>query len=365
MKILMLVNWKVKRVQKKPKGLQPPDYIIPKETYWFFKHFKDVPTVDVIDISSNQVIEKIEKKLFRFYILQTVKALRKINQYDLVISHGMQSGAVLALWRRLFKTKAKHIVVDIGNFAAGKEHGIKLKLMQIASKSLDGVIYHTSNQINYYKKCFPWIVNKSRFIRFGADLDLFKYDDLNANNTEKSDEYFVCVGYDKRDWATLVKAYASIKTDCKLRIIGHVEKKYNHIKGVQQVPFVPIDELIKQIKNSKFSVLPLQLYNYSYGQMTLLQQMAMKKCVIAARVPSLIDYAVDNQSVIFYTPGDVRDLKEKLQYVLNNENVIKQTGENAYEYLHKRCNEQTMANGFENYVKCVVLKNHNNFRSNK
>ena len=37
-------------------------------------------------------------------------------------------------------------------------------------------------------------------------------------------------------------------------------------------------------------------FNYSYGQMTLMQQMALGKCVVAAKVPSLVDYVENGKT---------------------------------------------------------------------
>ncbi|MCD7836841.1 MAG: glycosyltransferase family 4 protein [Lachnospiraceae bacterium] len=340
-RILMLVNWKVKYTQEVPTNLQPPDYYVYGKAYWFYRYFSSNPEVDVIDISSFSWLENFEKNKIRFYIWQTIKAIPKLGKYDLIISHGMQSGVVLSLWRRIFKTKAKHIVFDIGSFNSAAENGFALKLMQFASKSLDGVIYHTSSQIDYYKAFFPWIVNKSKFIRFGTDLDFFSPEDL--RDASDKGQYIICVGYSKRDWDTLVKAYEKMHTDIKLRLIGHVEEKFNGIKGIEQIPFMPIKDLINQIYNALYAVLPLEVFNYSYGQMTLMQQMALGKCVIAARVPSLIDYVQDGETAVFYEPKNADDLSSKMSQILKATDLRERIGENGREYLKEKCNEHTMA----------------------
>ena len=195
MKILMLVNWKVEHCNQKPLNQQPPNYYIKDEPYWFYRYFQNIPQVHVVDMHSFEWLEKFEQNKVRFYIWQTLKVLPKLNQYDLIISHGMQSGLVLSAWRRLFKTKPKHIVFEIGSFNSAAEQGIALKLMQFASKSIDGLIYHTRSQINYYRKYFPWLVEKSQFIKFGTDLEFFDLD--NEKDTSDKNQYVICVGYTK------------------------------------------------------------------------------------------------------------------------------------------------------------------------
>ena len=264
----------------------------------------------------------------------------------------MQSGVVLSFWRRLFKTKAKHIVFDIGSFNSAAESGFALKLMQFASKSIDGLIYHTSSQIHYYKKIFPWLVEKSKFIKFGTDLEFFNI--LEKQETVDENPYIICVGYSKRDWDTLIEAYKRIKTDVKLRLVGHVDNRYKYIQGVEQMPFMSIKELISQIQHALFCVLPLESFNYSYGQMTLMQQMALGKCVIAASVPSLLDYTEDGKTAIMYRAKDVNDLTRKMRIVLENKIVRKDIEYASKIFLQQNCNENIMALQIEEFYKHIL-----------
>ncbi len=351
MKILMLVNWKVEYCNAVPGDKQPPDYYVQGQDYWFYRYFQDKPEVDVIDTSSFRWLENFEKNKLRFYVWLAIRAIPKLNQYDLIVSHGMQSGVVVSLWRRLFHGKAKHIVFDIGSFASASESGFALKLMQFASKSIDYVIYHTSSQVEYYKRFFPWIVDKSKFIRFGTDLDFFNPADL--TKSEDANKYIICVGYSKRDWDTVVQAYTLLDTDIKLRLIGHVDEKFAGIKGVEQIPFIPIKDLINQIYNALFCVLPLESFNYSYGQMTLMQQMALGKCVVAARVPSLVDY-VSDETAITYLPKSSMDLAEKLKLLIQNESIRIQISDGGRYYLQNNCNEKLMAGDIETIFQKIM-----------
>ncbi len=350
MKILMLVNWKIQYCGSKPADKQPPDYYVAGENYWFFRYFREKHQVDVVDASSFPWLEKFEKNKLRFYVWQTLKVLPKLGQYDLILSHGMQSGVVLSLYRRLLKTRAKHIVFDIGSFGSAAESGMALKLMQFASRSIDGLIYHTSSQKSYYQRFFPWLVEKSRFIPFGTDLEFF-----DAGQAETVTEpYLICVGYAKRDWDTLVSAYRLLDTDVKLRLVGRIDPKFADTPGVEQVDFVPIRELIAQIARAKAAVLPLEQFNYSFGQMTLMQQMALGKCVVAARVSSLVDYIDDNTAVL-YESGNANDLAQKLEKVLVDPEFRDTIARNGQNYLRQNCNEPIMAQHIEDFLREVLI----------
>ena len=369
MKILMLVNWKIEYADKVPVDKQPPDYYIKGEDYWFFRYFKNKRDiqVDVVDIRSFQALEKFEKDKIRFYVWQTLKVLPKLKNYDLVLSHGMQSGIVLCLWRRLLgKGKYKHIVFDIGAFNSAKEEGKALKLMQFASKSLDGVIYHTAMQEEYYKKCHPWLLDKSKYIAFGTDAEFFKKvngdgeslgemerDDVISKdagrdkNTEKS--YILSIGYNKRDWDTLIRAYEKLDTEVELHLLGNDSWKSDNPK-IKILPPVPVKEMMQMIEGSLFGVLPLKWFNYSYGQMTLMQQMAMGKAVVVSEVPSVKDYAKHNVDACFYPPEDADALAEQMRALLEDSELRKQIGQKAASTIKEKINERIMAREIEGFI---------------
>ena len=358
MKILMLVNWKVKKSIEIPKDIQAPDYIVPGEKYWFFRYFQKDVEVDVIDISSFKFWENIERKKLHFYIVQAIKAIFKIKKYDVVLSHGMPSGIVLALFRRFIKTKAKHIVFDIGSFNSAAVDGKVLKLNQFASKSIDGIIYHSSQQIEYYKKFYPWIVEKSKFIPFGTDLEYFKRDEneeIGYIDSESINEenYILAIGYSMRDYTTLLEAFKLIDLDINLKIIGNSSISASD-KRVEILGPIEKRELNLQIQKAKFCVLPLENKNFSFGQMTLLQQMYFEKAVITARVPSTMDYVEDKKNAVLYEPKNVNNLKEQIEYLINNVDKRNCIGKKAKESVTDFYDEMTMAKKIEIFIEDII-----------
>ena len=341
MKILMLVNWKIEYCDQIPQDKQPPDYSVEGQPYWFFRYFPADTEVKVVDISSFPVIERFEHNKLRFYIWQTLRVLSILNRYDIVISHGMQSGIALCLWRRIFgKGKYRHIVFDIGAFNSAKESGRSLKLMQFASKSLDGVIYHTPDQIHYYEHCHPWLVRKSKFITFGTDPDFFSGEV--DEKCEKS-EYILCVGYSKRDWETLIAAYGSVPGETELRMIGRDDLETEDTR-IKLVSHVSIDELKQQIMGAAFCVLPLEYLNYSFGQMTLLQQMVMGKTVIVADVPSIAPYVQkEPENMVLYSAGNACQLAVQIKRLLGSQADCRRIGNAAAESVKRDFNEKKMA----------------------
>lgn len=345
MKILLLINWKIRYCEQVPDDLQPSDYSCPQEPFWFFKYFDKKPQVDVVDISAPKWIEKVENKI-RFHFFQTLRILLKVNKYDLIFIHGSNSAMLLCALKRIFHLKMPPILdVDISSFHQAYTSGLIHRLSQFSSKAFDYMIYHTSSQYDYYKEYFPWLKDKCKFIPFGVDYDYWKlktYKDIPEKN-----QYIVCVGYRKRDWNTLLEAFGRSDISENLYLIGNPNIKCDNPK-IKVLPFIPIDELMTYIVNAKFSVVPLDDFNYSFGQMTLLQQMALGVSILAADVPAIRDYCNCSNGVMSYKPYDSSDLAQKLVQMSNySEDIMNAMAQDNMTATKTSLSEQEMARQFE------------------
>lgn len=352
MRILLLINWKIRYCDEVPKDLQPSDYSCPQETFWFFKYFDKRPQVDVVDISAPKWIEKIENRI-RFHFYQTLRILFKLNKYDLIFIHGSNSAMLLCALKRAFHLKMPPVLdIDISSFHQASCSGIIHRLSQYSSKAFDYMLYHTSSQADYYNEQFPWLADKSKFVLLGVDYEYWKnktYPDIKEKNS-----YIVCVGYRKRDWKTLLEAYDKAKIKEDLYLIGNPNITSENSK-VKVLPFIPIEELMTYIVNSKFSVIPLDDFNYSFAQLTLLQQMALGVPILAADVPAIKDYANESEGVVSYIPYNVDSLKEKLSYMSErSRDKLTQMGESNIAAVKSTLSEQDMAKKIEAVCKSLL-----------
>ncbi len=353
-KILMLVNWDVHR-QQNGQVLQSPNLYLAGEPYWFFKHWPEPVQVDVIDYSRLPVLHKIERFKLKFYICQILKALPKVSNYDLILSHGAQSGVLLAFLRSLLKSKLPpHIIIDVGCFNGARNNALELAPLRVASKSIAGVITHTSKQSIYYNLCLPELKEKNRFVPFGTDPDFFKPLGL----TEE--DYILCVGYIKRDWETLLAAFSGLQSDTTLKLVGAAGKikipaGIAASKKIECLPYVPILELKKIIERAKLVILPLPYQLYSFGQMTMLQAMSMGKAVVVSNVPGIADYVEDGKNAVLVRPYDYGELRDKMEYLLSRPEERIQIGKNARKTIEEKFNEKNMAE--EIHRSCYELIN--------
>jgi glycosyltransferase involved in cell wall biosynthesis len=206
------------------------------------------------------------------------------------------------------------------------------------------VIYHESYQIHYYEKCFPWLISKARFIPFGVQTDFFlaKYSFSEESKFNFQRKYIICIGSDKRDWKTLIKAFEmSPRGEYLLVILG--KKANTENPNILYLPFVKPTDMIHLIKRADFCILPLENNNYSFGQMTFLDQCILSKAIIASESYSLVDYGIDHQTCLFYAPGNVAELSNQIEELINNPKLKNDLGDNARKYVESKFGEKEMA----------------------
>lgn len=345
MKILILINYPYERGHQYSASMR-----------WLFKYWPDPAVkIDVVDFTRIPLIHPIERKLFRFYIIQTLRVLPGINQYDLIYSDGAQSAVLLAFLRSLFKQKhPPHAILDVGCFNDGRRREIELKLIRKLVGSISCVIYHARIQGSYYRECLPSLWERCRYVPNGVDQMYFR------PQRTKEEDYIFCVGHrglKSRDWPTLMEAFGKLHTRTDLRIVGTEKIGIGDLggrevpKNAKFYPFIPRPKLKNFIASSKFAVLPLPYHAHSQGQLSLLESMAMGKAVIVSKVPGIIDYVEDGKTAILYEPYNAEDLKEKVGFLLNNPQEAKRIGREARRAVELYYNEKNMARGIYKAIK--------------
>ncbi|GHS92685.1 hypothetical protein FACS1894203_5260 [Bacteroidia bacterium] len=348
MKVLFLPNWKVPVLEKDDDSIQAPDKYIKGEPYWFFRFFPPETEVDIIDFQEKNILHKLEKKVFKTYIWQSILAFRKRKSYDVVISHGAQSGIVFSFLRNFCsKKKPEHYILDIGGMNGARNNWPEISILKLALRSNPYIICHSRIIIENYKNTFKNLVNRSVFIPFGVDTDYFS--PFENNSGEK---YILSFGTGKRDYDTLFKAWSELNyPDVKLKIIGRTLKKGEQLPPrIELTDKVSIHKLIEEINNSLFVVIPLPVYNYSYGQMSFLQSMSLGKTVVVTKTPSSIDYLTDNRGSFFVEPFDTEDLKAKIRFLLDNPEILSQSNDKARPYILQNFSEKLMGKRIADFI---------------
>ena len=221
-------------------------------------------------------------------------------------------------------------------------------------ESISCVIYHARIQESYYRECLPSLWERCRYVPIGVDQVYFR------PQKAKEEDYIFCAvhrGLKSRDWPTLMEAFGKLHIPTELKIVGTERARRSDLRGrripknVRFYPFAPLPKLKDFISRSRFAVLPLPYHAHSHGQLSLLESMAMGKAVIVSRVPGIIDYVEEGKTAVLYEPYNAEDLREKVEFLLNNPQEAKRIGKEVRRAVELYYNEENMARGIYEAIK--------------
>jgi glycosyltransferase involved in cell wall biosynthesis len=348
----MLVNWKVNYLTTDDLDIQPPDKVVKGEKYWFFRYWPEHDiSVDVVDYTRLPFLHYLERKFFKFYAWQALKVIPRIEAYDVIISHGAQSSVILSFIMSLTgRNHPLHITIDVGCFNGARNNMLELLPIKFATRSLGGIIYHARIQQKYYEKHLRFLSRKTQFIPFGVDTEFF------SPLQTKEENYIVAYGYMKRDYKTLCEAWQRLQPcDMKLNIIGMDRPRRFGVNrlphGVNVIKSISINRLKQAVSSAKFVVIPLPYFNYSYGQMSLLQSMSMGKAVVVTKTPGTVDYVNDGSDALFVDPYNIEDMLNKIKFLYEHPDRVKEIGREARKTTLQRFNERIMAEEIYKFVR--------------
>jgi glycosyltransferase involved in cell wall biosynthesis len=222
-------------------------------------------------------------------------------------------------------------------------------LLKVMALSLQDII-QTRKKISSF--IIPSKFTAGKFIEFGVPKEKIHHIPTYFNKQTiaeqeiKFDNYALYIGRVDQDKGlfTLVKAFEN--TDHKLVIIGSsssnfdtqlkdylVDKKHN-ITFLGKLDF---SEIQNYLANCLFTVCPSEWYDNFPN--TILESFAFKKMVIASRIGSLVELVNDNQTGLLFEIGNHADLRKKVDYVFNNNELAVTMGGNAYETLNQKYSE--------------------------
>jgi glycosyltransferase involved in cell wall biosynthesis len=94
-------------------------------------------------------------------------------------------------------------------------------------------------------------------------------------------------------------------------------------------------ELRELYRRSALAVVPILENDYQTGIATILEMMAMGKCVIATRTRGQTDTIVDGETGLYVPPGDPRALRSAIERMLAHPEEAARIGQAARRYIEE------------------------------
>ena len=247
-----------------------------------------------------------------------------------------------------FFSKKKIIVTIHGlDWQRAKWGGFATKYIKfgekMAAKYADEIIVLSENVKKYFKDTYN---RETNFIPNGVNKPDIKDVDIIKDKFDLAkDSYILFLGrlVPEKGIHYLIEAYNKINTDKKLVIAGgssDTDTYFNELKekakdntNIIFTGFVQGEELEELYSNAYIYVLPSDLEGMP---LSLLEAMSYKNCCLTSDIPEC-KTVMDNNGVTF-KKSDVNDLKEKLQYLVDNVDKVNKYKSEAQEYILKKYN---------------------------
>ena len=247
-----------------------------------------------------------------------------------------------------FFSKKKIIVTIHGlDWQRAKWGGFATKYIKfgekMAAKYADEIIVLSENVKKYFKDTYN---RETNFIPNGVNKPDIKDANIIKDKINLAkDSYILFLGrlVPEKGIHYLIEAYNKTNTDKKLVIAGgssdtdtyfnELKEKAKDNKNIIFTGFVQGEELEELYSNAYIYVLPSDLEGMP---LSLLEAMSYKNCCLTSDIPEC-KTVMDNNGVTF-KKSDVNDLKEKLQYLVDNVDKVNKYKSEAQEYILKKYN---------------------------
>ncbi len=274
----------------------------------------------------------INKVGMGFKLDQAMYLLPKIKNYDVIVGSGDSAGLPLLALKHYGLIKKPIIFMTAG--LAGALHGktdnwvssFYKKILPVA----DVFTSYSQVETDFFENEMGIAKNKIKYMPLGTDWNYF------SKPSKLKREIISAVGIDSgRDYKTLFEAVSGM--NIKVEVACHP----SNIQGLE-IPDnvtvhlnVPVQKVKEIFDRSRVSIVPCVERNRSAGQMVLLESSAASLPVVASKIRGITGAFKfqDQKHLLLVKPQDPQSLKEKINYLLNNQKTATTIGKNASNFV--------------------------------
>lgn len=324
------------------------------------------------ELPKNEIIDgvKISRShvwfsIFLFYVNPGIYKVMMKNQMDIIHTVGLRSFQSLIATLVSKRKNIPLIISDQGGLLTHPDLKNSSFLKRILFKLQNLVINYTIKQSTliivgneYEKKMFhKYNVNeKIRIVRNGIDLNELEITSKKNNEKRNNERFFLFVGrfHESKGLDFLLETIKNLtnfllenKIKCVIMGIddGFYEIMLKKIKVLEINENIIINlkpsrkEVISAYRDCEFTVLPSK---WELSPLMPLEGFTFKKPCIATNVHGIPNTITDGKNGLLVEPGDIDQFSFKIKYLIQNEQIRKEMGENGFNLVQNECNNKQM-----------------------
>jgi glycosyltransferase involved in cell wall biosynthesis len=257
---------------------------------------------------------------------------RERSRYDAFFTTGEDIGLPLALMLKASRAKCSHTMIAHTLFPAKKQAFFKFARV---GSAIDRMLVYSTSEERLAVDQLHMSAQSVQRIYYHADQEFFRPD---GRATEPSS---ICAaGQLLRDYDCLVDAVRDLPV-CVQIAAGSpwIERPLQPKRALpDNVSWGRMNryELRELYARSALAVVPILQNHYQTGIATILEMMAMGKCIIATRTHGQTDTIVDGVTGVYVPPSDPAALRAAIERLLANPEEAARMGRAARKFVEER-----------------------------
>jgi glycosyltransferase involved in cell wall biosynthesis len=286
---------------------------------------------------------RLEGRIFSW--LGPLSAIRRnvdrLNRYGLIVNYYFhRNGYVLGLLARCVPRNSRARLVWVGCTPRPPRPGVLGRIREIVVRQglqgYDLLVCNTRSVIEAIEQRYPEVSHRLRYARWGGTGDQ-DFDE----STDKG--YVFCGGRTNRDFSTVFKAVAQLGCPTIFAVEQGAELPAEHPDFISVLRDISVEHFRELVRDARIVVVSLKRPDISSGQVVLNMAMRSRKPVVVSNIAGLDDYVIDGEDAVLFAPGDVEDLKAKLQWLLANPERRNEIGRAARATYERSFNSRVFA----------------------
>ncbi len=251
-------------------------------------------------------------------------------RYDAVLTTGEDIGIPLAA---LWKGRRAPVHTMIAHTLTPAKKRLFFQLLRVQDR-IDRILCYSSNEERHMVERLGIPASRVQRIRYHADDHFFR-----PTGAPPEPDLICSAGQLLRDYPSLIEAVRDLPV--RLRIAAGSPWIAGDLRPDRPLPGnvewrrYPRAELRELYSRAALAVVPIFENNYQTGISTILEMMAMGKCVIASRTRGQTDTIIDGKNGVYVPPEDPSALRSTIQRLLRAPEEAARIGAEARRFIER------------------------------